>query len=47
MVTARGQEADRQKGMAVGADAYFVKPFSPLALARHLEDALKTNGDWA
>lgn len=40
MVTARGQEADRQKGMAAGANAYFVKPFSPLALARHLENAL-------
>jgi two-component system phosphate regulon response regulator PhoB len=40
MVTARGQEADRQKGLSVGADAYFVKPFSPLALARHLEEAL-------
>lgn len=47
MVTARGQEADRQKGIAVGADAYFVKPFSPLALARHLEGALETNGDLA
>ncbi|BAO29629.1 response regulator [Sulfuritalea hydrogenivorans] len=45
MVTARGQEADRQKGIASGADAYFVKPFSPLALARHLEDALPANGD--
>lgn len=38
MVTARGQEADRQKGIATGTDAYFVKPFSPLALARHLDD---------
>lgn len=47
MVTARGQDADQQKGIVAGADAYFVKPFSPLALARHLEDALKTNGDWA
>ena len=45
MVTARGQEADRQKGLAAGADAYFVKPFSPLALARHLADALPENGD--
>jgi two-component system, OmpR family, phosphate regulon response regulator PhoB len=40
MVTARGQDADRNKGMNAGADAYFVKPFSPLALARHLEEAL-------
>lgn len=44
MVTARGQEADRHKGMTAGADAYFVKPFSPLALARHLEEALKGRG---
>lgn len=40
MVTARGQEADRQKGLANGADAYFVKPFSPLALVQHLQSAL-------
>lgn len=40
MVTARGQEADRQRGMAAGADAYFVKPFSPLALTRHLDSTL-------
>jgi two-component system, OmpR family, phosphate regulon response regulator PhoB len=40
MVTARGQDADRNKGMNAGADAYFVKPFSPLALARHLEETL-------
>jgi DNA-binding response OmpR family regulator len=40
MVTARGQEADRQKGLDNGADAYFVKPFSPMALAQHLQTAL-------
>lgn len=40
MVTARGQEADRLKGLSTGADAYFVKPFSPMALARHLREAL-------
>jgi len=47
MVTARGQEADRSKGMAAGADAYFVKPFSPLALARHLEEAFAQEGGGA
>lgn len=40
MVTARGQEADRSKGMSAGADAYFIKPFSPLELAHHLDMAL-------
>ena len=29
MVTARGQEADRQRGMAAGADAYFVNSTRP------------------
>lgn len=40
MVTARGQAADRDKGLAAGANAYFVKPFSPLSLAYHLDAAL-------
>jgi DNA-binding response OmpR family regulator len=40
LVTARGQVADQEFGRTLGADAYFVKPFSPLALARHLTGAL-------
>lgn len=32
MLTARGQQADLDAGKAVGADAYLVKPFSPLEL---------------
>ena len=40
MVTARGQESDQKKGLDAGADAYFVKPFSPLELARHIERAI-------
>ena len=32
MVTARGQATDLSAGKAHGADAYFVKPFSPLKL---------------
>lgn len=40
MVTARGQETDRTRGESAGANAYFVKPFSPLALTRHLEQHL-------
>ena len=32
MLTARGQEADLAAGKAAGADAYLVKPFSPLEL---------------
>src|SRR5579872_394678 len=32
MLTARGTEADQVRGREVGADDYFVKPFSPLQL---------------
>ena len=40
LVTARGQMTDRDQGREAGADGYFVKPFSPLALISHLESAL-------
>ncbi len=36
LITACGQVADQELGRSLGADAYFVKPFSPLALVRHL-----------
>ena len=32
MLTARGQQADLDAGKSAGADAYLVKPFSPLEL---------------
>jgi DNA-binding response OmpR family regulator len=32
MITACGQEVDREKGMDLGADAYLIKPFSPRRL---------------
>jgi DNA-binding response OmpR family regulator len=40
LVTACGQVSDQELGQELGADAYFVKPFSPLALVRHLTNAL-------
>jgi CheY-like chemotaxis protein len=40
MVTARGQSADTATANRRGADAYFVKPFSPLQIADWLEDRL-------
>ena len=32
ILTAKGQQADKNEGLASGADDYFVKPFSPMEL---------------
>lgn len=40
LVTARGQDADRERGAEVGADDYIVKPYSPLGLLRAVESRL-------
>lgn len=42
MLTARGQERDRQNGFEAGADDYFIKPFSPLQLIQKVEEVLGT-----
>ena len=42
MLTAKGQEADRQKGVEAGAIDYFIKPFSPLDLIEKVEELLGT-----
>jgi CheY-like chemotaxis protein len=38
VVTATGEEG-RARALAVGADAYFTKPFSPIALLQAVEQA--------
>lgn len=40
MVTARGQSSDWDEGVRRGADAYFVKPFSPGDLLEWVETVL-------
>ncbi|MDY6950712.1 MAG: response regulator [Thermodesulfobacteriota bacterium] len=32
MLTAKGQQSDKEKGLASGTNDYFVKPFSPVEL---------------
>ena len=41
MLTAKGQEFDRQKGEEVGADIYMTKPFDPDALLDKAREILK------
>lgn len=38
MLTARAQESDLESGTDSGADAYFTKPFSPVALMRKVDE---------
>ena len=40
MVTARGQVNDYDEGVRRGADAYFIKPFSPLQLVAAIKEML-------
>ena len=40
LLTARGQQSDRDHGLKMGCDAYLVKPFSPLELIDTVEGFL-------
>lgn len=40
LLTAKGQEADRQKGLDVGADIYMTKPFDPEVLLTKAKEVL-------
>jgi DNA-binding response OmpR family regulator len=40
ILSAKGQQIDRDKGKMSGADSYFVKPFSPLELIKKVEETL-------
>ncbi|MBQ0930202.1 response regulator transcription factor [Ideonella alba] len=44
LLTARGQQKDREAGEQAGADEYLVKPFSPLQLIETIERLLGADG---
>lgn len=41
LLTAKGQESDRQKGLDVGADIYMTKPFDPELLLEKAREVLE------
>ena len=41
LLTARGQEADKQAGAKAGADEYLIKPFSPLELMKVISKVIR------
>jgi len=45
MLTAKAAEADRIRGLALGADDYIVKPFSPRELVARVRAILRRTGD--
>jgi len=40
ILTAKGQELDREKGFSIGADEYMTKPFSPSSVVKRLKEIL-------
>ena len=40
MLTAKGQEIDKDKGIRLGAEEYIIKPFSPSSLLRKIEETM-------
>lgn len=40
MLTAKGREVEREKGLALGADIYITKPFSTRDVVRRVKEAL-------
>jgi DNA-binding response OmpR family regulator len=47
MLTARGREAERERGMTLGADAYVTKPFSTRDLVERIKRLLGTGVETA
>ena len=45
LLTARGEEADRRRGLEAGADDYVVKPFSAREVVARVKTVLRRSGD--
>ena len=41
MLTAKGQEADRDEGLNMGADEFMTKPFSPMKIVERVREILE------
>jgi len=41
MLSAKGQEADRQKGLSSGANEFITKPFSPMKVVERVKQVLQ------
>ena len=42
MLSAKGQQADREEALLNGADEYLIKPFSPREVVQHVRELLET-----
>ena len=42
MLTAKGQEKDREQAVKAGTDFYLIKPFSPLELLKKVREVLES-----
>ena len=44
MLSAKGQQVDREQGLAMGANEYLTKPFSPREVAQRVRTILESRG---
>jgi two-component system alkaline phosphatase synthesis response regulator PhoP len=44
LLSAKGQDSDREKGIEMGADEYIVKPFNPVDIARRVKELIERDG---
>ncbi len=44
LLTAKGQDSDRERGLSLGANEFMTKPFSPAAILARLREILASRG---